>query len=207
MVENLWQEVCLVSISKQGGSDLNFDAITDEIDFGIAERQVESAKLLNGGRLMLWTPEEDTEISFECYPREVGFGGGNNINGVIEAKYETTTANDITTAISTLKREKFRLAFLWAEELVDGTATPAATAVAATTAGKAAFRMVFADTYCTNIEPDYSEKHLKFNVTFKLGVRSQTADPNMLFESVDGTEAGASLLALDSYTSTVKFRD
>ena len=59
-----WMEECLIAISKIGGSDLTFHALTETVDFDIGDKDIEGVPLVNGGRVTKWTPEADSTITF-----------------------------------------------------------------------------------------------------------------------------------------------
>jgi hypothetical protein len=196
---DIWQEVALMSISKEGGSEVNFHSITDTMNFEFGEKDVSGKAMLNGGRVMLWSPEEDTKFTFECYPSGIGTYSGTEALGVLDMKYQKSATENPQQVFSSIQRDKHRITVMWAED------TTVTTATGASGAGKEAARYSMTDVYITNVTPDYSEKHLKYIVTAKCGVRDRLANPNMMFESTTG--AGTTqLAALAPYTSTVKFR-
>ena len=197
-----WQEVAMLSIQRQGDeNEINFAVITDTFSFEPGEYGVEGRALINGGRNMLRTPEEDGSFNFECYPLEVGTFAGTNALGVFDLKYGKAAAANPQIITSKLNSEKFRITALWAEDV-----TSYINAAVATTAGKSAMRISIADVYITNIEPDFSEKDLKFTVSGKYGVRDRFNNSNFLTESTTG-EGTTQLAVLNNYTTTNKFRE
>ncbi len=69
-VDDAWMEVCLIGVSKIGGSEMQFAALTETVDFDIGEKDIEGIPLTNGGRVTKWNPEGDSTITFEAYPLE-----------------------------------------------------------------------------------------------------------------------------------------
>ena len=196
-----WQEIAMMSIQRQGdANEVNFAVITDNFNFEPGEYGVEGRALINGGRNMLRTPEEDGTFTFECYPLEVGTFAGTNALGVFDLKYGKAAAANPQIVTSKVNSEKFRISALWAEDV-----TSYISAAIATTAGKAAKRISVADVYITNVEPDFSEKDLKFTVSGKYGVRDRAGNANFLTESTTGA-GSTQLAALNNYTTSVKFR-
>jgi hypothetical protein len=197
----IWEEVAMMSIQRQGETDeMNFAVITDTIGIELGEYNVEGIALLNGGRIMSRSPEEDGTITFECYPVEVGTHSGTTGLGVLDLKYGKAAAANPQIITSKLNYNKIRVAFLWTTDVLSKVS-----AAVATTSGQPAKRFAFADVFVTNVEPDFSEKKLKYTVTGKVGVRDKQGNDNYLFESTTG--AGTTLLAaLNNYTTAVKFR-
>lgn len=200
VLRDSWQEVAQLSIQRQGdANEVSFAMITDTFTFEMGEYGVEGRPLINGGRNMLRTPEEDGSFSFECYPLEVGTFTGTTGLGVFDLKYGKAAAADPQIVTSKITGDKVRVTALWTEDILTKI-----NAAVATSADKAAMRLSIADVYITNVEPDFSEKDLKFTVTGKYGVRDRAGNSNFLAES---TKSSAPILtALSNYTTTVKFR-
>jgi len=190
-----WMETCLISISKEGGSDVEFAGLTETVDIDMGEKDIEGVALVNGGRVTKWTPEGDTTITFETYELEVG--NGNGWDDLLHPGTADTTNPYVIT--NDRIRNKYRIAILWTDD------TSATTGVSATADGNAGFRYAFANCYITAVKPSFTDGILKHTVTAKLAPFDKSGDANILMESTDGT-ASEVLAALASYTSSTKFR-
>lgn len=200
VLRDSWQEVAQLSIQRQGDTnEISFAMMTDTFTFEMGEYGVEGRPLINGGRHMLRTPEEDGSFSFECYPLEVGTFAGTTGLGVFDLKYGKAAAADPQIITSKITGDKVRVSVLWTEDILTKI-----NAAVVTTASKAAMRLSMADVYITNVEPDFSEKDLKFTVSGKYGVRDKNNNSNFLAEST--TSSATTLAALSNYSTTVKFR-
>ena len=71
-IEDAWMEEALVAISIIDGSDVQFAALTETIDFDVGEKDIEGIPLVNGGRVTKWNPEGDTTVTLEAYPLQAG---------------------------------------------------------------------------------------------------------------------------------------
>lgn len=99
-VEDAWMETCLIAISKIGGSDIQFAALTETVDFDLGEKDIEGVALTNGGRVTKWTAEGDSSITFEAYPLEAGAGDGffdlmHDDNILVTGTTTSTTSNKL----------------------------------------------------------------------------------------------------------------
>ena len=73
---DMFSEIALVSIAIQGSSDVRFESKIDTIDIDMGEKGFDSIINVAGGRLVKFTPMEDTMVTFEAYPKEAGGGEG-----------------------------------------------------------------------------------------------------------------------------------
>jgi len=193
-----WRQLAYVAIAKQAGSDVEFRSKIETIDISIGDRPIEGIALINGGRITKFNPEEDTEITLECYHAEAGTDTGTTGEGWFDLFYNTTdTAQALRLTNATVEPQKLRVAILWTD---DTTQTSAASQVVS---GKAALRIVAADGYLTSVKPSFTDGILKFAVTFKIPPRDASANACVLIESLDAS--ATTMTALQSYTSSVKF--
>lgn len=198
MAVDAWMEKCLVSIAAQSGTDIPFQALTETVDIDTGEKDIEGMALVNGGRVTKITPEGDTSITLEAYPVEAGSGdisaatAGAGFFDLLHAE-DTTEPTVIT---NTTARSKYRLAVLWTE---DTTVTNASSAI---TGASTALRFVGANGYITSVKPSFTDGILKFTIVFKVAAFTKAGASQIMMESTDGT---ASMTALQSYTSTVKW--
>ena len=195
--EDAWQETCLVAISAQGGSDVNFQALTETVDIDNGEKDIEGVPLVNGGRVTKWTAEGDATITLEAYPVEVGTDTGSTGKGFFDLLYTQDTDQPIAIT-NDRTRSKYRLAIMWTDD------TSVTSAADATSSGNTGMRMTFADGHFTSVKPSFTDGILKFTITFKVTAFDKNANSNKKFESTDG-EATKIIPALGSYTSSNKF--
>jgi hypothetical protein len=113
-----WTELALVEVQKYGDTDAyQFGAITDTVDLDIGDRPIESTALINGGRIVKYTPEEDTTVTLEIFPvgakanQTTPTGLGNWFYGDVTGTTQGAGAG--TYYINTHSRYKFRVVVLW----------------------------------------------------------------------------------------------
>lgn len=196
--DDAWQETCLIAISAEGGSDVQFAALTETIDFDRGDKDIEGVPLVNGGRVVKWNPEGDTTITFEAYPLEAGTDTGSEGKGF----YDLMNTQDATVPIRVLNdhtRTRYRILCLWTND------TTVTTAQSATTDTFSALRLGFADVYFTSVKPSFTDGILKYTIMAKLAPYNKAADANLLEESAAGTTVTDILPAIASYTTSAKF--
>ncbi len=200
-VDDAWMEVCLISISKASGNDLQFAALTETVDFDIGEKDIEGVPLVNGGRVTKFTPEGDSSITFEAYPLEAGtLAGETPGTGFFDMLHSTTGADTVPIRITNDRnRDKYRVLVLWTND-----PTPT-TAEAVTSNTYSAFRIGMADGHFTSVKPSFTDGAMKFTVTFKCAAFDKSGDGNVMMESCAGTGASDILPVIVSYTSSKKF--
>ena len=197
-VDDAWMEVCLIAISAQAGSDVQFAGLTETCDFDLGEKDIEGVALVNGGRVTKFTPEGDSSVTLEAYPLEAGTDAG----AVGLGFYDLLHSQDATVPIRIVNdhnRTKYRILVLWTN---DSTAT---TAQSTTAENASALRIGLADGHFTSVKPSFTDGTLKFTVVFKCAAFDKAAAGNVMMESAAGTEAGDKLPAIAAYTSSNKF--
>jgi hypothetical protein len=190
--DGAFQELILVGITKNGGSEVQFASISDlgSISGKPGNKDGEGVPLGNGGRIWKRTPEGDVEVSLKIYPLSV-----NVVDATDMAQYFLGGTYDTTAPIvqvGTHDRSLFRVALLWTD---DSTVT---TAGGSTTAAKASRRHVFKDLRVTGYEPDFGDGMLSATVTFKGPAFTKANVSTYQFESVKSTDS-AGLSALSNY--------
>ena len=197
-VDDAWMEVCLIGISIQAGSDIQFAALTETVDFDIGEKDIEGIPLVNGGRVTKFTPEGDSSITFEAYPLEAGTDTGTTAKGFFDLMHTVDSSVPIRIT-NDRNRDKYRVLVLWTND-----PTPT-TAQSVTTNTYSALRIGMAVGHFTSVKPSFTDGTLKFTVTFKVAAFDKAAAGNVMMESCAGTTAGDILPAIASYTSSAKF--
>ncbi len=197
-VDDAWMEACLVAISKIGGSDIQFAAETETIDFDIGDKDIEGIPLVNGGRVTKWTPEGDSSITFEAYPLQAGTDTGTTGLGFYDLMHSVDAAVPIR-IVNDRNRDKYRVLVLWTND-----PTPT-TGQAATANTFSALRIGMADGHFTSVKPSFTDGILKWTVTFKVTAFDKAAAGNVMMESCAGGSAPDILPAIASYTTSNKF--
>jgi hypothetical protein len=197
-VNDAWMEACLIAISKIGGSDIQFAAETETVDFDIGEKDIEGIPLVNGGRVTKFTPEGDSSITFEAYPLQAGTSTGTSGKGFFDLLHSVDSSVPIR-IVNDRNRDKYRVLVLWTND-----PTPT-TAQAATANTYSALRIGMAEGHFTSVKPSFTDGTLKFTVTYKVAAFDKSAAGNVMMESCAGTAAGDVLPAIAAYTTANKF--
>ena len=196
-VDDAWMEKCLIAISSEGGSDVQFAAVTETVDFDIGEKGIEGIALVNGGRVTKFNPEGDTTVTFEAYPLEAGTVSGAVGTGFFDLMHTVDTSQPIR-VVNDHTRTKYRILVLWTN------ATDMTTAQATTTATFSGMRIGMAEAYITTVKSSFTDGMNKYTITAKCAAFDKAAAGNVMIESTDGT-AAAQLPAVAAYTSSAKF--
>ena len=197
-VEDAWMETCLIAISIAGGSDIQFAAITETVDFDIGEKDIEGVALTNGGRMTKWTPEGDSSITFEAYPLEAGTQTGTSGKGFFDLMH--TVDSSVPLRITNDRnRDKYRVLVLWTND------TTVSTGQSVTTDTYSALRIGMADGHFTSVKPSFTDGVLKYTVTYKCAAFDKSGSGNVMIESCAGASGTDILPAIASYTSSAKF--
>jgi len=181
-----WKETCLVGITRSGGSEHQFAAITDTVDVDWGEKGVEFFATCAGGRIVKYTPETDTKITLELYP--AGIKAPDGLTQLFLG--DISDVSQPISVVNTRVRYKFRITCLWTE---DTTATEASGA----TTASAGVRFSFKDAYCNSCKPGFTDDILKCTAIFTCPAFDKTGTGRITAEESDGTEV---LPALGSYT-------
>ncbi len=195
--DGAWSETCLIGIAGHGDTnDMKFQAITETIDMDIGDKDFDVVATLSGGRVVKFTPQEPTTITFEAYPVEAGTDTGTTGKGFFDLMNTPDAAEPLDIDVDRL-RTQYRVAILW----TTNTSSTSADDIVGT--AYAGLRVVAADGYFTSVKPSFTDGILKFTVTYKVPPFDSSGSANVVIQSTD--IAGASLTALVSYTSTTKW--
>ena len=197
-LDRAWSETALVAISGQSGTDVQFACITETIDVDIGDKDFDAIATLCGGRLVKFTPQETTTITFEAYPVQAGTEdmiAATTGTGFFDLMNTLDTSNPLAYSVDRT-RTKYRVAIMWTDDSAITDAT------AEVTATDSAMRIVAADGYFTSVKPSFTDGVLKFTVTFKVPPFDSSGSANVKMESVAGADT---LPALASYTSSTKW--
>jgi len=197
-VDDAWMETCLIAISIQAGSDIQFAGVTETVDFDIGEKDIEGIPLVNGGRVTKFTPEGDSSITFEAYPLQAGTDTGTTGLGFYDLMHSVDGTEPIRIT-NDRDRDKYRVLVLWTND-----PTPT-TAQEITTDTYSALRIGMADGHFTSVKPSFTDGVLKFTVTFKCAAFDKTGTGNVMMESCAGLNGSDILPTIAAYTSANKF--
>ena len=185
-----WTETGYVAIAKQGGDDVEFRTLTETVDVDIGDKDFDAIATLAGGRLVKFTPQEPTTITFEAYPVEAGTDTGTTGKGFFDLMNTADNTQPLSISLDR-SRNKYRVVLLWTD---DTTITSATSAVGPNQTG---LRIIAKNGYFTSVKPSFTDGILKFTVTFKCPPFDKDGNANVTMESTDGT---ATLDAVSSYT-------
>lgn len=176
-----WNEVCLVSLTS-GTTEMDIAPIMTSVAINQGGKPVESVPNLSGGRILVFKPEEDTEIEFEGMPIGIGDADATTQDGLDLFFHGTTSTAAPFIARSNLSRTPYTLTIMWTD---DSTATSAKSAV---TLGKYALRYQFKNAYLTICQPSFTtDGGLVSKYTFRCAPRNKAGTSNILDQSTDGT--------------------
>lgn len=181
-----WTEYCLINLW-DGTTDMNIAPIIKSVEITQGGRPVESVPTLSGGRILIFKPEEDTEISFEGIPVSIGDKDATSQDGLELFFHGGTSSAAPFSVSSSLTRTTFVLTLMW----TDGTATSATMSIPS---GNYALRYNFANCFMTLSQPSFSvDGGLVSKYTFKCAPRNKAGTSNITEQSTDGTASMASI--------------
>jgi hypothetical protein len=179
-----WQEVCLIGIIPENGSEVQYAGITEDItELTIGDKDIDIKALVNGGYVTQFSPRGPGQITFKAYDITAKNDGTGFIQLFDPSYYGTGWGEDTTqpiTATASYFRRKAGIILLWSTKLP-------ATAGTVPVANEPAFRIEIVNAYMTSYKPSYNDKIWSSEVTFKFAPLSKSAAPNYRFQSTDGT--------------------
>lgn len=188
-----WMEKAFVSIAQPGGSDMQFEAMTETIDIDMGDKDVEGVPLVSGGRIVKWSPEADTSITLEAYPVEVGTDTGTVGKGFFDLLHDQTVTAPFSITNNHI-RQQVRICILWTND------TSVTKATDATAVGYQAMRYVFTNAYITSVKPSFTDGTKKFKVVLKVAPYNKSGASNITMTSCAGTSGSDKLAAISAYT-------
>ena len=197
-VDDAWMETCLIAISKVGGSDLKFHALTETVDFDLGEKDIEGIPTVSGGRVTKFIPEGESTITFEAYALQAGTDTGTTGLGFHDLMHTVDSVVPIR-IVNDRNRDKYRVLVLWTN---DSTAT---TAQSTTAADASAYRIGMAEGYFTSVKVAFTDNIVKLTATFKCTAFDKAGAGNVMEESCAGASGSDKLPSIASYTTSAKF--
>lgn len=191
MAVDQWSELCLIGITIEGGSEAQFGGRTDEISFEMAPKDIESKAMANGNGLVRRIPYADNtdSVTFKCVPVSAMTDG----TGVIQHFHPQSTVDntDPINVEASLLRKRHKIVMLWAETLPAAASTIPAS-------GQMAYRKQIVNAYCTSCVPNYDDKHLTYEMTFKWSPYQNGAG-NMRVESTSSASLPAATVSVTGW--------
>lgn len=204
---DVWSETAYVTVRAESGNPLNFKTITDSFKPEIGEKGFETIATIGGGRLVKFTPEEDSSVTFELFPINAANDWsstlGEEATGFFDllhthsTGYSPSTQGLVSASITNdVTRTRYRVCFLWTNASVSNAES------AVSTASKAGLRIIMCG-YFTKVDPDFSDDSFKVTLTMKCPAFKKDGTANVKVESTDN--GSTSLTAPAAFTSSVNW--
>lgn len=194
-----WEEVCLVTIQKKGGTAYQFNAITETVDISEPDYPGESIKNCAGGRIWKQSAQEDGEVTLEIYPVEAAPNASNTglfvpfVGGTWDTSEPIATDTAWPVSIDRT-RDRFIIAVMWTSDTAQTSAMAATTGTDFT-----ALRFYTKEARIVSHKTAFTDGVVKTTATFKFPDMDKTgATKSWAWESTDDTDT-SSLPAL-TYT-------
>ena len=191
--QKAWYDKAFISVSPVGGNEYELRAKTTSLSISGGNFDIEGIETF-GGKVTRVGTREDIEISFDGIPVST-----QDYDWIFHGLNSNTSgwANG-TGSIDSWTEKKFRVSVLWTNQSGVTGATQAITGT------NEAYRQVYAEAYCTNVENSMDAgEHLTANLTFNLPVEDETGGSNYKLSAKDTTSG--TLSAVPSYTTTTKY--
>jgi len=199
MANDIWSETALIAIAAQGGANVKFACMTETVDIDLGDKDFDVIAGLCGSRMIKFNPQDVTTVTLEAYPLQAGTeSAATSGTGFFDLMHTADTTQPISISVDRA-RNPYRIAIMWTDKTSE---TDASAAI--TTPANTAMRFVAAGGYFTSVKPSFTDKVLKFTVTYKVPPFDSSGSANVKLESVAGSTT-ATLTALASYTSTTKW--
>lgn len=194
-VDESFQERVFVTITKKGGSDVDFHSSLNEIGFGGGEKGTEGQPLMNGGRRRIHSAQEDFEFTGTLYQYGVDASSASGLDSWYHASGDnldgTTGTSEYETA---LDRTDVRVAVMWTN---DDSVTSATDEVSASEDHQAV-RYVLTDANITEYVPSFDDQVLTADFTATVTPFDETGSSRLKVQEYTG-DASNTLSALSSY--------
>ena len=191
MSQKAWYDKAFISIEALNGVEVQLQAKTTTLKISGGGFDIEGIETF-GGKITRVGSRDDIEISFDGIPSSHA-----DFDWIFAGQTTSTQSALTGGAITSSTTTKYRLAFLWTN--YTGSVTSAAKQ--AISGSAEAYRRVYAEAYCTSLEPSMDAgDNLKASLTFALVNEDETGGQNWKVESKDTTTA--TLSAISAYTSS-----
>jgi len=190
-----WKEVFLLDLIDSDDNVIQFEGLTEDITgFDLGEKDIEGIALVNGGRVVKFTPMTDESFTIKVYPVSAGISGEAAATGTQQLfhKQSTPDTTQPIVVVNTITRQQFGLVFLRATILPASASTlPAVNVVCR--------RTEVINAYMTKDSISWDDKMESAEIMFKwapfnkLGVsnkrESSTNDENQLPAAITSATA------------------
>lgn len=193
-----WTELAYVDIQKKGEDDVHvFGALTDSIDFDMGNRPIDTTALVNGGRIVTYTPEEDTTITLELFVVGAKANNTDTPHGLANWFYgdesgSSHSTGDGTYYINKHSRYEFRVTVLWTSSY------PFTTAPSQTVTEADSFRVSFWGCYLTSLNMSFTDDILTATAEFTCPPYTRNGEGKIAFEEVEDDN----LPAMEDFSSS-----
>lgn len=174
-----WQDLCRIGIIREGGSILEFNALTEDIT-GLewTERDIDGKQMLAGGQVATVTAMTPESITMKMWPVTANLAN----TGIVQffhAQSTDDTADPILVKNTYSKRKKYGIILLWATTLPTTAASQPAVSIAS-------YRVQIVNAWMTSYKPSYDDKQFSCEVTFKWTPFNKAGTENKREESSAG---------------------
>jgi len=176
-----YKEVCRISIINNAGTAVAFDGFTEDItamDWG--EKDIEGMALVNGGRVVKFTPMSDESMTLKIYPTRADTAVTNSVAQLFHPQSTADSTQPIAVD-NRYQRDPCGIVILWATTLP-------ATAQTVPAGSVTAERIQIINAYPTKYTPSFDDKVKSAEITFKWAPFAKDATRNKREESTDGSE-------------------
>lgn len=175
-----WKEVCLIGIIPEDGSEIQFAGFTEDITaFDWGDKDIEGMPLVNAGRVKKFNPMGDESVTMKVYAIKADDATAEAIVQLFHKQSTADTSQPIVVD-NTVIRQNFGVIILWANTL------PAT--AGAVPASVPAYRIQIINATMISYKPNYDDKLLSAEITFKWTPFQKDASANKREESTDGSE-------------------
>lgn len=182
---DMWQELASITVQRLDsagsvtGAKMNFVARAEEVGFSGGDKSISLKTLINGGNLVKFDPATMSELTIKIYPEGVSPGvttGNADTKGMVTEFFGNGTQNATTTTIS-LARHNFKVWILFKDGAVQADASDTVT-------GKY-YRIIYNNSYLTDIAPSFDDKEYSNTIKFDTPPFTRAAVGNITHESSD----------------------
>lgn len=172
-----WTQFYLIGIIPEDGSgEIQFAGFTEELNFDLMEKPMESIELANGGHVVKKNASGAESVTLKLYPVKADL----TAEGAVQFFHRQATDDAVQPILvnNTNTRKKHGIIILWSEKLP-------ATAGAVPDTGYPSYRFQAVNAYMTTYKPNYDDKIFNVEVTFSWAPFTKAAVENKREESCD----------------------
>lgn len=196
-----WEETCLVTFQKLGGTAYTISAINESVDISEPDYQGEGVPNMAGGRIWKQNPQEDGEVTIEIYPLHLDTTASAGLfqefnGGTWDTSAPMSTDTSWPAGVSRA-RDKFMIAIMWTDDAAQTSA-----AAATTTADAVALRFYAKECRIVSNKTPFTDGILKGTITFKFPAMNKAGTTKCYaWESTNDGDGASALPALTYSTA------